>query len=199
MLNFADTDFSTTEDISGNELMPHGTVALFVIADVTDTRTNSNGKRFITVTFEVAEGPYTGKQIKENYYLDGKDFALQKTKILVRYVIETTLNAHLNNAGAYKISTPKALITGKVVAKVRVKGFYGDSGDWIYANEIDALATPREDSSTFKIYQACKNGEQLWQSDWKPAPAPRAGAPSGSGYGDHRDAPPATAYEGYGY
>lgn len=196
MLNVAETDFSDVEDISGSELMPHGTVALFKVKEVGQVRPNSNGKKFFTVTFEVAEGPFAGKEIKENYYLEGKDFALQKTRIFVRYVLETSIDAHKKSKEAYKIASYKSLETGKVIAKVKVKGFYGDSGDWIYANEIDALATPREDSSTFKIYQAYKNGEQLWQSDYKPAPAPRSGGVA-QGYSDARESPPVSAYEGY--
>jgi hypothetical protein len=167
MLNFSQTDFSQAEDIGGNELMPHGTVAKFKVSEVGAVRDNSNQKKFFTVTFEVAEGPFAGKQIKENYYMDGKDFALQKTKIFARYVLETTDNAHLNPE-RYKISHPKQLENKWVVAKVKVKGFFGDSGDWIYANEIDALATPRTDSSTFKIYKAYQDGDQPWASEWRP-------------------------------
>lgn len=174
MLNFAQTDFSTAEDIGGNELMPHGTVAKFTVLEIGAVRDNSNQKKFFTVTFEVAEGPYTGKQIKENYYLDGKDFALQKTKIFARYVLETADQAHMYPE-RYKISHPKQLEKKNIVAKVRVKGFYGDTGDWIYTNEIDALATPRTDSSTFKIYKAYQEGDQPWQDrEYKPAEPKKA-------------------------
>lgn len=169
MLNFAQTDFSTAEDIGGNELMPHGTVAMFKVAEIGAVRDNANQKKFFTATFEVAEGAYAGKQIKENYYLDGKDYALQKTKIFARYVLETTEQAHMYPE-KYKISHPKQLEGKRVVAKVKVKGFYGDNGNWIYTNEIDALATPRTDSSTFKMYKAYQDGEQPWQDkEYRPA------------------------------
>ena len=194
MLDFNTTDFSTAEDINSSELMPHGTVAMFTVAEVGVVRPNSNGKKFFTVTFEVVEGPFTGKQIKENYYLEGKDFALQKTKIFVRYVLETTLKAHENGSDAYKIKGPKALETGRVVAKVKVKGFPAtDTSDWIHTNEIDVLATPREDSSTHKIYKAYTEGEQPWQSDWKPE---RPSTPATGSYGDSRETPPVSAYAG---
>lgn len=171
MLDFSQTDFSTAEDISMTELAPQGTVVMLYIKEVGDARPNANNKKFFPVTFEVMDGPYIGKELKDNFYLDGKDFALQKTSIFVRYVLETTKSAHLGGKEAYKIANHKALVTGKVVARLDIEGFYNDKGDWILVNKIKDFATPRPDSSSFKVYEAYVNKTQPWQvPDYKPTP-----------------------------
>lgn len=197
MLDCANTNFADVEDISGNELMPNGTLVMLNLKEVGAIKPNVNGKKYFTVLFEVSEGQFTGKEMKENFYVDGKDFALQKTKLFVRYVLETTIDAHKKDANAYKIASYKTLETGKIVAKTKVKGFFGENGDWIFTNEIETFSTPREDSSTYKIYQTYKNGEQPWQNDFKPTAPVRTGTPT-QNYGvSDKESPPIAAYDGY--
>lgn len=184
MLNFAETDFSQVEDINeGGKTAPDGTLVRLLVKEISGKKTNQNGKAYFVATFEVTDGQYTGKIIKENYYLDGKPFALQKTELFARYVLETTTDAH--KTGDYGIDSPKKLEMGHVIAKLGMRGFYGENGDWIVINEVASLSTPREDSSTFKYWEAYENKEQPFITTNRPEPegqAPSA-APDGTDVG----------------
>lgn len=192
--DFSKIDFSQAEEVGGSELAPHGTVVMLNIKEVGAIKKNTNLKEYLPVKFEVADGKYAGKELHENFYLEGKaepgkkSYAVQKTEMFVRYVLETSTQAHTKGADAYKISSPKNLEHGKIVAKLKVEGFFGkDDGRWILTNKIDEFGTPRPDSSNFKIYEAWQDKTQPWQDfDFKPAaPVVPGRSNSGNGSFDH--------------
>lgn len=174
--DFSKADFSQADDVGGYELAPHGTVVMLNITEVEPIKENTNGKKYIPVKFVVADGRYAGKELHENFYLEGKaepgkkSYALQKTEAFVRYVLETSIQAHTKGKDAYKIASPKNLETGKVAAKLIVDGYFNKEGKWTLTNKVKEFGTPREDSSNYKIYEAWANKTQPWQEpDFKPA------------------------------
>lgn len=155
-------------------LIPHGTlVKCAVLFDKESRQTGMNAKSkntYYGVTLEVVEGPYAGSKFFDQVAVSGDDgYFLNKGNTFIQYVLENTRKAHEVGGEAYEINSVHELNGGTIIAKVGIKAYdKKDNGGKGLANESLSYATPRPDSGSKAIYQAYIDGEQPWQTDYKP-------------------------------
>lgn len=180
-------NFSDVDDVSfEGRLVPEGRVELCIVLFDKEKRTTEKGNGYYGVTMEVIKGPYAGSKFFENICVDGPEgYFLQRGKAIIRYLLETTKDAH-NNPSAYEVRSIQDLNGHKIVVKFGIKVHTNKKGESMLVNEAKAYGTPRPDSSNHKYFTAWESGEQPWETDARPA------LPNGSSY---KPAMPAPAFD----
>ena len=189
-------DFGNTKaEVSyGSSLIPHGSVVKVVVGNVESGKTGK-GEPKANLTLEALDNAFLGAKFYDTIGVPLQDRPITEQGYFqragytaVKYMLETTDNAHLS--GSYRLDSLEQLSGKTVVVKVKQEVVIKQNGDAVIVNKVDSYSTPRTDSSNHKIYEAWEKGEQPWQTDWKPElPASK---PANNGYANNDfDGPPA--------
>lgn len=162
-------NYSDIEEVNfSGGLIPDGRCEMFNVLFDKDTKTTEKGDTYYNVTLECLSGQYAGSKLYDNIAVSGQPgYFLQRGKTAIKYMLETTRQAH-QNPEKYNISSIAEINPCKVVAKVGIKIHTNKEGKQMLVNEIKAYGSPRADSSNNKFYVAWAKGEQLWETDKVP-------------------------------